>query len=90
MNTARFWSDIFTARTTGRKAIFQVNALTLDAVKVVLKGIQLNLNEEGATEDLKRGFLRRQNNSGFYGGNDGYIPTAKGFRMILKELKNNV
>ena len=86
MNTAKYWAEIFTARTTGPKAIFQV-ALTLNAVKVVLKGIQLNLNNvEGATEDLKKGFLRRQNNTGFYGGADGYIPTAKGYRMILAEL----
>jgi hypothetical protein len=86
MNTSKFWADAFTTRTTGRRAIFHVDALTLNAVKVVLKGIQLNLNEEGATEDLKRGFLRRQCNSGFYGGADGYIPTAKGFRQILAEL----
>jgi hypothetical protein len=87
MNTAKYWAGIFTARTTGRKAIFQVDALTLNALKVVLNGIQLNLNNvEGATEDLKRGFLRREINSGFYSGADGYIPTAKGFRKILAEL----
>jgi len=86
MNTSKVWADTFTARTTGRRAMFKVNNLTLDAVKVVLKGIQLNINEEGAMEDLENGFLRKQCNSGFYGGADGYVPTAKGFRKILAEL----
>jgi hypothetical protein len=59
-----------------------VNTLTLNAVKVVLKGVQMSLDEE----DLKRVYLRRDCKSGFYGGDDGYIPTAKGFRKILAEL----
>lgn len=86
MNTSRVFADVFTARTTGRRAMFEVNNLTLDAVKVVLKGVQLNFNEDGAMEDLENGFLRKQCNSGFYGGEDGYVPTAKGFRKILAEL----
>ena len=86
MNTSRIFADLFTARTTGRKAVFHVNNLTLDAVKIVLKGIQIDFNTEGADEDLDNGFLRKQVNSGFHGGNDGYIPTAKGFRRILAEL----
>ena len=86
MNTSRIFTDAFTARTTGRRATFKVNNLTLDAVKVVLKGIQLSLNEDGVMEDLENGFLRKQRNSGFYVGADGYVPTAKGFRKILAEL----
>jgi len=86
VNTSRVFEDVFIARTTGRRAIFIVNNLTLDALKVVLKGMQLNLNEEGAMEDFENGFLRKQRNSGFYGGADGYVPTAKGFRQILAEL----
>jgi hypothetical protein len=82
MNTAKCWAQVFIDRTTGRRAIFQVNTLTLNAVKVVLKGVQMSLDEE----DLKRGYLRRDCKSGFYGGADGYIPTAKGFRKILAEL----
>ncbi len=83
MRTAKLWADIFTDRTTGRRAIFQVDTLALNAVKVVLKGVQMSLDEE----DLKRGFLRREVHSGFYGGTDGYIPTEKGMRMIFKELQ---
>lgn len=86
MNTSRVFADVFIARTTGRRAIFKVNNLTLEAVKVVLKGIQLSFDEDGAMQDLKNGFLLKQHNSGFYGGADGYVPTAKGFRKILEEL----
>lgn len=86
MNTSRIFADRFTAMTTGRGGIFRVNKLTLDAVKIVLGGIQIDFNTEGADEDFDNGFLRRQVRSGFYGGYDGYIPTAKGFRRILAEL----
>lgn len=86
MNTAKIWADIFTARTTGSTAIYDVRKLTQVSVDSVLRGVQMNLNTEGATEDLKRGYLRREVHSGFYGGSDGYIPTAKGIRAILAEL----
>ena len=86
MNTAKIFADTFIKRTTGRKASFKVNNLTLDAVKVVLKGIQIDHTAKGLNEDYENGFLRKQTNSGFYGGNDGYIPTAKGYRRILAEL----
>ena len=67
--------------------MFTVNALTLDAVKVVLRGVQLETGTGGAADDERAGYIRRENNTGYYGGHDGYKPTAKGFREILKALK---
>ena len=66
--------------------MYTVNALTMDALKVVLKGVQVRFGTEGAEEDENAGYIRKQFNSGYYGGNDGYIPTAKGFREILNTL----
>ena len=86
MNTATIFAEVFTGRTTGRRAMYTVNALTVDALKVVLKGVQVKFGTEGADEDERAGFIRKQRNSGYYGGNDGYTPTAKGFREILNTL----
>ena len=87
MNTATIFAEVFKVRTTGRKAIYKVVNLTLDAVKLVLNGELIKSGTDGASEDLKNGFLREKRNSGFYGGNDGYIPTTKGYKAILKELE---
>lgn len=86
MNTATIFAEAFTEKTTGRRAMFTVNALTVDALKVVLKGVQVKFGTDGAEEDEQAGFIRKQRNGGYYGGNDGYIPTAKGFREILNTL----
>lgn len=86
MNTANVFAEVFTGRTTGRCAIFKVNTLTVDALKVVLKGVQVKIGTDGAEDDEQAGFIRKQRNGGYYGGNDGYIPTAKGFREILNTL----
>lgn len=86
MKTANIFADIFTERTTGRRAMFTLNSLAVDALKVVLKGVQVKFGTDGAEEDEQTGFIRKQRNSGYYGGNDGYIPTAKGFREILNTL----
>lgn len=87
MNTATIFVEVFKGRTTGRKAIYKVVNLTLDAVKLVLNGELVKIGTDGAIEDLENGFLRVKRNSGYYGGNDGYIPTAKGYRAILKVLE---
>ena len=86
MKTATVFAEVFTARTTGRRAMFTVNAVTVDALKIVLKGVQVKFGTEGAEEDERAGYILKQRNSGYYGGNDGYIPTAKGFREILNAL----
>lgn len=88
MKTAQIFAETFTERTTGRRAMFTVNALTLDAVKVVLRGVQLETGTDGAADDERDGYIRRENNTGYYGGRDGYKPTAKGFREILKALND--
>lgn len=67
--------------------MYTVNALTIDALKVVLKGVQVKPETAGAEEDETAGYIRKQKLSGYYGGNDGYIPTAKGFREILKTIE---
>ena len=72
MKTAGFFADLFTMRTTGTKRMYTINALTLDAVKIVLQKTKLNLDAPG---------------TGCYGGTDGYLPTAKGYRAILALLK---
>lgn len=87
MKTAEIFTGLFKERTTGRRASFTINVLTLDAVKIVLKGTKVKLDTEGANEDCAGGFLRRQNSTGIYGGNDGFIPTAKGWKAILKALQ---
>ena len=66
--------------------MYTVNALTVDALKVVLNGVQIKFDTEGAEDDEHAGYIRKQRKSGYYGGNDGYIPTAKGFREILNTL----
>lgn len=86
MKTAGIFADVFIRRTTGRRATFTVVNLTLDAVKIVLRGEKLKLNVEGALEDVQAGYLRRANGSGYYGGADGYLPTAKGYRKIHEQL----
>lgn len=86
MNTASIFVDTFKGRTTGRKRIFTVVNLTLDVVKTVLKGEMLKLGTEGALEDVEAGYLKRNNCTGFHRGNDGYLPTAKGYRAIFKAL----
>ena len=88
MKTAGIFAEAFTERTTGRRAMYTVNALTVDAVKVVLNGVQLETGADGAEDDERAGYIRRDNKTGYYGGRDGYIPTAKGFREILKALKD--
>ena len=87
MKTAGIFAEAFKERTAGRRATFTVNALTLDAVKVVLNGVQLATGTDGAEDDERAGYIRRDNKTGYYGGRDGYKPTAKGFRAILKELE---
>ena len=87
MKTANIFADIFTRRTTGEKRMYTINALTLDTVKIVLRGTKLNLDVSGTEEDCNAGFLRRANGTGCYGGTDGYIPTAKGYRAIIAMLK---
>lgn len=87
MNTATIFTEVFKGRTTGRRRMYTVANLTLDAVKVVLNGEMLKFGVDGAEEDVENGFLRVKKCSGFYGGNDGYIPTAKGYKAILKELE---
>ena len=86
MKTATIYAEVFTGRTTGKRAMYTVNALTIDALKIVLKGVQVKFGTEGAEEDEQAGYIRRQNRSGYYGGSDGYIPTAKGYREILSTL----
>jgi len=86
MNTAKIMADVFRARTEGRKAIYKINNLTIDAVKIVLKGELIKLETIGALEDEKNGFLKRKNCTGFHGGRDGYIPTAKGYKTIFEHL----
>ena len=86
MKTATIFAEVFTGRTTGKRAMFTVNALTIDALKVVLNGVQIKFGTEGAEDDEHAGYIRKQRNCGYYGGNDGYIPTAKGFRKILDAL----
>ena len=87
MKTCGVFVDLFTARTTGVRRMFTVSNLTLDAVKVVLKGVSLKLDTDGAEDDCNGGYLRRCNLTGYYGGNDGYVPTAKGYRAILSMLQ---
>lgn len=87
MNTATIFAEVFKGRTTGRRAIYTIVNLTLDVVKLVLNGELVKIGTDGAIEDLENGFLRVKRNSGYYGGNDGYIPTAKGYRAILKVLE---
>ena len=87
MKTAGIFAEVFTDRTTGKRATFTVNALTIDAVKVVLNGIQLAIGTDGAEDDERAGYIRRDNKTGYYGGADGYKPTAKGYRAILKALE---
>lgn len=87
MNTATIFAEVFKGRTTGSRAIYTIVNLTLDAVKLVLNGELVKIGTDGAIEDLENGFLRVKRNSGYYGGNDGYIPTAKGYRAILKVLE---
>lgn len=88
MKTIDVYRNIFISRTTGKSAMFTINRLSLDAVKIVLKGIQLPLCIYGGAEDAENGFLKLQRNSGFYGGSDGYIPTTKGYRTIYNALKD--
>lgn len=86
MITSNIFSEIFVSRTTGAKRCFTIVNLSLDAVKIVLKGTQIKLETDGAEVDCENGFLKRVNSTGYYGGSDGYIPTAKGYRAILKLL----
>ena len=86
MQTADIFTEVYRARTTGRKRVFTVENLTLGAVKLVLDGEMVDLDTAGAKADAEAGFLKRKNCSGFYGGHDGYVLTAKGFRRILVEL----
>jgi len=86
MKTVSIFVDVFNGRTKGRKATFKVNNLTLDAVKIVLNGTMVKLETEHALEDVENGYLRRCNCTGCYGGNDGYIPTLKGYKEIFKAL----
>ena len=67
--------------------MYTINALTVDALKVVLKGTQIKFGTDGAEEDEQAGYIRKQIKGGYYGGNDGYIPTAKGFHEILNTLE---
>lgn len=89
MKTANTFVNVFRARTEGRRRTFTVVNLTLDAVKTVLKGEMLrpDTSNTAIAEDVEDGYIRRNNRSGFYGGADGYIPTAKGYRAILKQLE---
>lgn len=87
MKTAEIFKEIFNERTTGRRAMFTVNNLSVEAVKIVLKGIQIKIGTSGVEEDELNGFVKRQNLTGYHGGNDGYVPTAKGYRAILNMLK---
>ena len=87
MKTAGIFAEAFTERTTGRRAMYTVNARTVDAVKVVLNGVQLETGADGAEDDERAGYVRKVTNSGYYGGADGYKPTAKGYRAILKALE---
>ena len=89
MKTASIFAEQFTARTTGRRAIYTINVLSLEAIKIVLKGVSLKLGTEGAEEDCGKGYLRRRNGTGYYGGNDGFMPTAKGWKAILAALQTN-
>lgn len=86
MITSSIFAEVFTSRTTGPKRCFTIVNLSLDAVKLVLNGTQIKLGTDGAEVDCMSGFLKRVNRSGFYGCNDGYVPTAKGYRAILKQL----
>ncbi len=86
MKTAEIFLDVFRGRTTGRRATYKIINLTLDVVKIVLKGVQIKLGVEGTKEDEANGFVRRYNGTGCYGGNDGYILTAKGYREIFRLL----
>lgn len=87
MKTASIFAEVFKGRTTGVRRMYTVNALTLDALKTVLNGVQIKFGTDGAEEDERAGYVRKQKKSGYYGGNDGYIPTAKGFRAILNTLE---
>lgn len=86
MKTTSIFVDVFNSRTTGSRAIFKVVNFTLNAVKIVLKDTMLKLGTEDALEDVEAGYLRRNNCTGYYHGNDGYLPTAKGYRAIYKAL----
>ena len=86
MNTVKIFTEVFKERTEGRRATYKINNLTLDAVKIILKGELTRLDAAGAIEDVENGFLKRKNCTGFYGGRDGYAPTAKGYKAILAEL----
>lgn len=86
MITSGIFAEVFTSKTTGARRCFTIANLTLDAVKLVLKGTQIKLGTAGAEIDCENGFLKRVNLTGYYGGNDGYIPTAKGYKAILKQL----
>ena len=87
MKTCEVFADAFRTRTTGVRRMFTVSNLTLDAVKVVLKGVSLKVDTDGAEDDCNSGYLRRCNLTGYYGGTDGYVPTAKGYRVILAKLQ---
>ena len=87
MNTADIFVDVFKLRTEGRKASFKINNLTLDAVKIVLKGEIVKFGTPGTKEDLDNGFLKKcYAEAKNCGGYSGYYPTAKGYRAILAEL----
>ena len=87
MKTAQIFAEVFAERTTGRRAMYTINALTVDAVKVVLNGVIAKVGTDGAEDDERAGYVRKVTNSGYYGGADGYKPTAKGYRAILKALE---
>ena len=87
MNTADIFVDVFKLRTEGKKASFKIVNLTLDAVKIVLKGEIVKFGTPGTKEDLCNGFLKQchaeaKNCDGY----NGYYPTAKGYKAILSKL----
>lgn len=87
MKTAEIWIEVFTQRTTGRRRMFTIVNLTLDAVKTVIGNTQIKLDTDNAIEDINNGYMRRVNCTGFYNGNDGYVLTAKGYKELLKMLQ---
>ena len=70
MKTAEIWIEVFTQRTTGRRRMFTIVNLTLDAVKTVIGNTQIKLDTDNAIEDINNGYMRRVNCTGFYNGNE--------------------
>ena len=86
MKTANIFVEVYNNKTTGRRAVFKVVNITLEAVKIVLKNEMISLDSVGALEDVENGYLKRDNRTGYYGGKDGYTLTAKGYKAILNIL----